>query len=837
MKKADATTVLAEAKGTGKEVDGMPVEREGNLAGKEEKGYESMEREGGLGPQAVAAGRQDQAERGKTDRRCRNECGKCGRPVGAEAKRCARCKRQVYCCRDCQTSDWKRHKRECIEAGAGSGGSRQGAVGLGLDAVFAQLDNCPGAKLPPRMTRAELDARMANPLTSEEMALMDAVEAAVKAQKWREVVGMTEARDVARSLTAQKRWPETAAQILHTMGSAWMQLGQPPQAIEHFEQALEAVRVTWEVGFNFMSETFEREKELQVCLDLAEAYMAAKQWNKNIALLLPRLKLARDLRRRRFEARICAMLSICHMSLLQKAPALEYHTRAESIFTRLGDKPGLLTVYMNGGSIECVGPEEVQKNLQKAVELARELGEKDSEAKCLGNLGSMIVSACSSYPKDTVLNKSLSNSKGVGLDCDDARAKDIGGAVRYHLHDNDVAQGLHHLKRAYDLALEAGGSAPQLYPEEGEDQQDAAAAASTLANACLSLGIGHASFVRRHLRWGPDGALSWCQSTDQLVLNTLQGAMNQIFGPVDPEAVGTVRPALREHAGKELKRPDASKAVVGSRVVLVGLGPAHLAAPPVWEQTGLVCGVAHPACVCTVDVGLPFDSANGGMRGGWGQVLGAGGWSVLFQKTGWRGWKGPLLDFWLDFWLPTFQEASHLSLSPASLCRCIADLTCAETSFQRRLLKLNSRFGISCDLPLDKFAHASGEQGVVWHTLPRVQLALLDSVAGLNGKSGVVSRVVAGHGERGRGGAEGGLLVDLSEEEGQVCVHRCNGVVLVTPDDMLSLHMTDMMGGSDDAAWHCQFICGLHDAVKVVHTYIYPHIHACIHCMYVCMYV
>lgn len=41
-------------------------------------------------------------------------CAKCSKPVKTP-KRCGRCKAVVYCSRECQSADWKKHKKSCQE--------------------------------------------------------------------------------------------------------------------------------------------------------------------------------------------------------------------------------------------------------------------------------------------------------------------------------------------------------------------------------------------------------------------------------------------------------------------------------------------------------------------------------------------------------------------------------------------------------------------------------------------------------------------------------------------------------------------------------------------------
>mmetsp|Transcript_1462 Transcript_1462/g.3072 ORF Transcript_1462/g.3072 Transcript_1462/m.3072 type:complete len:200 (-) Transcript_1462:23-622(-) len=40
-----------------------------------------------------------------------NQCKKCA--LGKKLMRCTRCQSAVYCCRECQKKDWKRHKKVC----------------------------------------------------------------------------------------------------------------------------------------------------------------------------------------------------------------------------------------------------------------------------------------------------------------------------------------------------------------------------------------------------------------------------------------------------------------------------------------------------------------------------------------------------------------------------------------------------------------------------------------------------------------------------------------------------------------------------------------------------
>jgi hypothetical protein len=49
--------------------------------------------------------------------RGQHECSFCGRiptSMGDKLVRCARCHKARYCNRECQTSDWKKHSKQCV---------------------------------------------------------------------------------------------------------------------------------------------------------------------------------------------------------------------------------------------------------------------------------------------------------------------------------------------------------------------------------------------------------------------------------------------------------------------------------------------------------------------------------------------------------------------------------------------------------------------------------------------------------------------------------------------------------------------------------------------------
>lgn len=64
-----------------------------------------------VGPGAGVTHMQEGSNAGKRDPKQLAVCVKCGSPQSL--KQCARCKLVRYCSRDCQASDWPRHKKEC----------------------------------------------------------------------------------------------------------------------------------------------------------------------------------------------------------------------------------------------------------------------------------------------------------------------------------------------------------------------------------------------------------------------------------------------------------------------------------------------------------------------------------------------------------------------------------------------------------------------------------------------------------------------------------------------------------------------------------------------------
>ncbi|KAI9926370.1 hypothetical protein ASPWEDRAFT_176660 [Aspergillus wentii DTO 134E9] len=62
-------------------------------------------------------------------------CGRC--KTGGSLKQCAKCKKEVYCSRECQTADWKQHKKICASL---AGGAVSSVSSSNLDA-FAYYNN------------------------------------------------------------------------------------------------------------------------------------------------------------------------------------------------------------------------------------------------------------------------------------------------------------------------------------------------------------------------------------------------------------------------------------------------------------------------------------------------------------------------------------------------------------------------------------------------------------------------------------------------------------------------------------------------------------------------
>ena len=71
-----------------------------------------------IGPEPTTPA-QRQAEREAKDASTNKACAKCNKSESEllkPLKRCAKCLSQPYCSRECQTSDWKAHKKSCASA-------------------------------------------------------------------------------------------------------------------------------------------------------------------------------------------------------------------------------------------------------------------------------------------------------------------------------------------------------------------------------------------------------------------------------------------------------------------------------------------------------------------------------------------------------------------------------------------------------------------------------------------------------------------------------------------------------------------------------------------------
>jgi CHAT domain-containing protein/Tfp pilus assembly protein PilF len=168
------------------------------------------------------------------------------------------------------------------------------------------------------------------------------------------------------------------ALALNNVGSAYYTLGQFQQALDHFEQALSAYR---ELG--------DRASMAPTLNNIGNIYSILGQPQRALDYFEQTLAIVRESENRPGEAITLVSLGVAHLKLEQFQQALKYYEQALPIFRDIGHFAGVATALHNiGGIYDKLGqPQRVLESYEQALPIFRKIGDRVGIATTLTGLG------------------------------------------------------------------------------------------------------------------------------------------------------------------------------------------------------------------------------------------------------------------------------------------------------------------------------------------------------------------------------------------------------------------------------------------------------------------